>query len=72
MIAVITKDRFQYERYCEIKKLKNLKDTKQVSIMSDIKNEKFTDLVLIEGSLDVTDYVVKKVKESIDGKKTKK
>ena len=72
MLAVITKDRFQYERYCEIKKLKNLKDTKQVSIMSDIKNEKFTDLVLIEGSLDVTDYVVKKVKESIDGKKTKK
>ena len=72
MLAVITKDRFQYERYCEIKKLKNLKDAKQVSIMSDIKNEKFTDLILIEGSLDVTDYVVKEVKESIDGKKTKK
>ena len=72
MLAVITTSKFQYDRYCEIKGLKNLKDAKQVSVLSDVKNEKFTDFVLIEGSLAVTDFVVKKVQESIDGKKTKK
>lgn len=60
MIAVVTTSKYHFDNY--VKKL-DLKpsEAKQVSVLKDIENVKFSAKIEIEGSANVTDYVIKNI-----------
>ena len=62
MIAIVTTSKAQFELYCHQHQL-NESQAAQVAVLSDVKNKTFTDMVLIEGSSNVTDYVIGKIKK---------
>jgi hypothetical protein len=61
MIAIVTVSKAHFIMYCQ---QNNLNETQaaQVARLSDVKNKKFTDMVLIDGSNNVTDYVISKIR----------
>jgi hypothetical protein len=56
-IAVITVSREAYLRYCIVNQLSD-QTAKQVSILRDIQGEEFSEKILIDGSHNVTNYVI--------------
>jgi hypothetical protein len=59
-IAIITTSKYQFERYVKENRL-NPKFVRQVRVLSDVKNRIFDYAVEIEGSENVTDYVIARV-----------
>ena len=59
-IAIITTNEFQFIRYVSENRLWD-KKPKQVKVLSDITNVVFEYAVEIEGSENVTDYVIERV-----------
>jgi hypothetical protein len=60
-IAIITTSKFHFENYVNKKKL-DFNDVKQVKVLSDIQGVIFEYAVEVEGSNNVTDYVIKRVR----------
>jgi hypothetical protein len=60
-IAIITTSKFHFDLYVTKNKL-NPENVKQISVLSDIKDTIFDYKVEIEGSNNVTDYVINRVK----------
>lgn len=60
-VAVITISKYHFDQFCQKHSL-NETTAKQVRILSDIKNEVFLSKEEIEGSNNVTDFVIKNVK----------
>ena len=60
-IAIITTSKYQFERYVVKNKLK-FSDVKQVKVLSDIKGTIFEYAVEVEGSENVTQYVIDRVR----------
>jgi Ca2+-binding EF-hand superfamily protein len=66
MIAVVTMSKYHFDNYLKKFGLKPT-EAKQISVLSDIDNAKiekvkFTSVVEIEGSDNVTDFVKKEIK----------
>ena len=60
-IAVITTSKFHFENYVNEKKLQ-FEDVKQVQVLSDIQNVIFEYAVQVDGSDNVTQYVIDRIK----------
>jgi hypothetical protein len=60
-IAIITTSKFHFHLYVTKNKL-NPENVKQISVLSDIKDTIFDYKLEIEGSNNVTDYVINRVK----------
>lgn len=60
-LAIITTSKFHFERFIIENKL-NYEDVKQVQVLSDIKNVIFDYAIEIEGSDNVTNYVINRVR----------
>lgn len=60
-IAIITTSKFYFDRYVSENKL-NPKFVKQVKVLSDVTNRIFDYAIEIEGSENVTDFVIARVK----------
>jgi len=60
-IAVITTSKYQFERYVIDNRLQ-FSDVKQVKVLSDIQGRMFEYAVEVEGSENVTQYVIDRVR----------
>jgi len=60
-IAIITTSKYQFERYVIDNRLQ-FSDVKQVKVLSDIQGKIFEYAVEIEGSENVTQYVIDRVR----------
>jgi len=62
MIAIITTSNFEYEKYISSKGLTK-KNAKKIQRLSDvIPTDRYTEIVKIEGSQNVCDYVVNSIR----------
>ncbi len=61
MIAIVTTSKVHFDHYVTKMNLSK-KEAKQVSVLSDVKDVKFTSMIEIDGSNNVTDYVIKNIK----------
>jgi hypothetical protein len=62
MIAVVTTNKQEYLDYIEENKLT---DVKQVRVLSDVKDEKFSEVIYLKGSCNVTDYVLNRTSVTV-------
>lgn len=60
MIAVVTTSKVHFDHYVAKMNLSK-KEAKQVRVLNDIKDVKFLSIILIDGSENVTDYVIKNI-----------
>ena len=60
MIAIVTTSKVHFDHYVAKMNLSK-KEAKQVRVLSDIKNVTFSASIEIDGSNNVTDYVIKNI-----------
>ena len=58
MIAIVTTNKQEYLDYIEEN---NLTEVKQVRVLSDVKDEKFSEAIYLKGAENVTDYVLDRI-----------
>ena len=63
MKAIVTTSKAQFELYCHQHQL-NETQAKQVSVLSDVQNQTFSEAILIAGSDNVTWYVIDRIKKN--------
>lgn len=63
-IAVLTTDLMDFKKFYEIQKNSVQKKLVQVCVLKDLTDKNYSKCVLLQGSNNVTDFVIKKAQES--------
>jgi hypothetical protein len=63
MKAIVTTSQAQFQLYCHQHQLTE-NDAKQVSVLSDVQNQTYSEAILIAGSDNVTWYVIDRIKKT--------
>lgn len=61
MIAVVTISKAHFLMYCRNNNLNDIQ-AKQVCRLSDVEGRYYSDIVLVEGANNVTDYVLERIR----------